>query len=148
MLWLVMAQSVTQLSDSRWAEDNPAPLPPSSVSLPPSLSVLLTSPIPRCNDTAEGFFSHVTWPELQRADAGERNPADSARARQAQPSLNQQQQKREPSLIAWFFTPLSPPFSFLPFIYPSLCSLPGCSCSCLDGTWHFKWIFDCCKAGQ
>lgn len=80
-----MAQSVTQPSDSRWAEDNPLPLPPSSVSFPPSLSVLLTSPIPRCNDTAEGFFSRVTWPELQRADAGERNPADSARVRRTQP---------------------------------------------------------------
>lgn len=56
-----------------------------ALSLSLSLSVLLTSPILRCNDTAEGFLSHVTWPELQQADAGEQNPADSARVGPAQP---------------------------------------------------------------
>lgn len=44
-----------QLSEPGWAEDTPCSL---------SFYVLLTSPIPRCNDTAEGFLcrppDHVT----------------------------------------------------------------------------------------
>lgn len=60
-----LALSMTQLSEPGWAEDTPPQLSPSL-----SFSVLLTSPMPRCNDTAEGFLSPLlpsTWLQLQQA---------------------------------------------------------------------------------
>lgn len=74
--------------------------------------------MPRCNDTAEGFLSPSSRSRdysSSRRDAGQQNPAESARACSAQPNLNQQPQQQKSSLIS--------PFSHI--YLPSISSTAG-----------------------
>lgn len=103
-----LALSMTQLSEPGWAEDTPPP----TLSLSPSLSFSLHP----CH--AAMILQRAFSPPSSRSrdygssrrDAGQQNPAESARACSAQPNLNQQPQQQE--VISHFTI-----FTHLPGVY-------------------------------